>query len=111
MENQNIEIISIPYQVYKSDINILLDRLESLEKIIEHQNKEPDEKLKIGEVWNLLKQNGKVYANAQNVKPWLKRNKILAVIGATSCCYYWKSQVLKAIENEKNIRDSILKSV
>ena len=89
-----VELITIPYEVYKSDINVLLNRLDRLEQKFDQQRQQPDKKLKIGEVWQLLKQHGVEYANAQNCKSWLKKNNIKMVQGETSCAYYMKSEIL-----------------
>lgn len=89
------KIIVLPEEVFESHIKVLLNRIDELEKKIDQSTvKQPDQKLKIGEVWQLLKQHGIEYANAQNCKSWLKKHNIRMVEGETSCAYYMKSDIL-----------------
>ena len=90
------KIIVLPEEVFESHMKILLNRIDELEKKIDRQQL-PDEKLKIGQVWELLKQHGIEYANAQNAKGWLKKNNIRMVEGESTCAYYWKSEVLECL--------------
>ena len=90
------KIYVIAEEVLDSKFKILLNRIDELEKKIDRQQ-QPDEKIKIGQVWELLKQHGIEYANAQNAKGWLKKNNIRMVQGESTCAYFWKSEILECL--------------
>lgn len=90
------KIYVIAEEVLDSKFKILLNRIDELEKKIDRQQ-QPDEKIKIGEVWKILAENGIEYANAQNAKGWLKKNNIRMVQGESTCAYYWKREVLECL--------------
>ena len=90
------KIYVIAEEVLDSKFKILLNRIDELEKKIDRQQ-QPDEKIKIGQVWELLKQHGIEYVNAQNAKGWLKKNNIRMVQGESTCAYFWKSEILECL--------------
>ena len=94
-----VEVITIPYEVYKSDINILLDRIDRLEQKLLSQNSE-DKLIRIGGVKEILQSKNIKCTDNRTVQRWLDENNIRTQYkeGSTSK-YYSKNEVLKCLND------------
>lgn len=94
-----IKVITIPQEVFTSCIRQLINRVESLEGIIQqHMLGDGEGKIRIGEVVKLLQNKGIKCGSNQTAERWLKRNGISPVSGQSSNRYYLQHTILNKLK-------------